>query len=389
MKKYLLIWLLMTLSLFAATIQTTQQQYTPLEAVSVTVSGMLGDQEDWVGIYPKDATNDWDNVVSWRWTGGIKNGTVTLDTLPDGEYEARAFFKNSFHTEARASFSVKGDLGAAVTTLKEEYKPQESIRVKISHALGNSEDWVGIYPKGATNDWDNVIDWRWTGGIKNGTLTLDGLPAGEYDVRLFFRNSFHTEASHLFDVKAPQPPKPVVYEDGEGALANWIVEEGDQHPVKKTPGFNSAHCVKFPTYWSRRSGTWHNYAEYRLYIKETTNTIFELDVGGVGEKMPHYYVGVLVKTKNGDRRMFWDSWYNHQNAGPERFDYGDTVLLFYPSPIELVRGWDLADVDLWEHFRVDLNEQLHLLEPDNDVVAVTAIDVSGGFLDNITLSPKE
>ncbi len=388
MVKYLFSFLCTALFLHAASISLTKTQYTPDEVVVAEVSGMLGDGEDWIGIYPQGADNAWENVVSWAWTGGVHEGSVTLDALPAGAYEARVFFQNSFHVEASQAFTVSGAVETTIVTAKRVYRPDEVVVVQVSGMSGNSDDWVGIYPKGAGNAWENVVSWAWTGGVHEGSITLDTLPAGEYEARAFFRNSFHVEARYTFSVEPEVAVEPILYEDAENGMADWIVEEGSRSPSIKSPGYNSSHCVKFPTYWKRdANGHWHNEAEYRLYIEETTNTIFEMDVGGVGQKMPHYFLGVHVTTLQGDRRMFWDSWYNHQGAGPMRYDYGGTVLLFYPSPIELVRGYGYSDVNLWEHFRVDLNQQLQLLEPDNRILTVTAITVSGGYLDNITLSP--
>jgi hypothetical protein len=378
-------------ALHAATINVSQDVYTSDEDIVVTFDNMLGDSEDWVGIYPSGASNDWDNVVNWSWTGGVKSGTVVLDALPQGNYEARAFYQNSFHTEAAVSFSVQN--GNAVTTIKTSkdlYTPDETVRVIVKHMLGDGEDWVGIYPAGSSNDWNNVVSWAWTDGIRNGTITLDNLPEGDYEARAFFNNSFNSEASYFFKVQSDQPvAEPIVYEDAENGINNWIVAEGNQHPSRIASGYHSSGCIKFPTKWKKVNGVWHNEAEYYLAIDPTTNKFLDVDVGGVGTKMPHYVIGVRVITEQGERKMYWDSWYNHQGAGPMRYDYGSgNVHLVYPSPIELVRGYGYTDVYLWEHFRVDLEAELHKLEPENNINTVIEIFTTGGFLDNITLSPN-
>ncbi len=84
MLKWMVSIMLFISALHAATINVSQDVYTSDEDIVVTFDNMLGDSEDWVGIYPSGASNDWDNVVNWSWTGGVKSGTVVLDALPQG-----------------------------------------------------------------------------------------------------------------------------------------------------------------------------------------------------------------------------------------------------------------------------------------------------------------
>ena len=60
------------------TIDTQKSQYSIGENIVVSFSNMSGDSEDWIGIYHAGAKTNWDNVVSWVWTGGKINGSVTL-----------------------------------------------------------------------------------------------------------------------------------------------------------------------------------------------------------------------------------------------------------------------------------------------------------------------
>jgi pimeloyl-ACP methyl ester carboxylesterase len=92
--------------LFANTphISVVKTLFAPDETVTVTVNNLAGNDDDWVGIYPDGVASDWGNEVGWAWTGGIKAGTVNIilyNNTPEGIYEARVFFKNSFQVEAR------------------------------------------------------------------------------------------------------------------------------------------------------------------------------------------------------------------------------------------------------------------------------------------------
>jgi hypothetical protein len=387
--KVVLLFLFSTSSLFSATIETTKTIYNIGEPIVVTLTGMLGDSDDWVGIYPKGASNEWDNVLAWDWTGGIADGNVSLSSVMAGAYEARVFFKNSFTVEAVVSFEVQTqqEIHTAIATSKTEYEIDEQIEVTVENMLGNHEDWIGIYPKGSSNEWENVVAWDWTGGIKNGTVSLPNIPAGAYEARAFFSNTFQTEAHVEFSVKSANL-QPTLYEDAEDELSDqWQKILGNYQPKKQTPGFESDYCVKLTPSWTKKDGYWQNLSEYWLHVNNANQKILDIDIGGCGAKMPHYFIGVRVTTQQGDRSMIWDSFFTHENVSAFRADYGNgSIELCYPSPVELVRGWFGADIDMWNHFRVDIEASLKLLEPDNSIISIKELTFSGGYLDNITLS---
>jgi hypothetical protein len=78
--------------------------------------------------------------------------------------------------------------------------------LKASTTQGAS--WVGIYKKGASNAWENVLLWSWVNEdnwiiFKKNSYRKALKFNTSYEARLFFNNSFHTEASKEF--KLPQP----------------------------------------------------------------------------------------------------------------------------------------------------------------------------------------
>jgi len=187
------------------TISTNKAVYSPNESISVTLSNMLGNNKDWIGIYPVGSDNSWGNVRAWKWTGGINDGTITLYGVDAGEYEVRAFFNNTYTVEAVKTFTVAQEgqnNPVSISTNKAVYSPNESISITLSNMLGDNKDWIGIYPVGSDNSWGNVRAWKWTEGIINGTITLSGLEAGEYEARAFFNNSYHLETIDTFSVVA-------------------------------------------------------------------------------------------------------------------------------------------------------------------------------------------
>ena len=86
-------------------------------------------------------------------------------------------------------------------TLKDVYKPNEIVSIKVNAVLSGDQDWVGVYPKNKNNSWSNVIAWNWV-GQGNTALIRDKkpMPVGEYEVRLFFHNSYQDEARYQFHV---------------------------------------------------------------------------------------------------------------------------------------------------------------------------------------------
>jgi len=90
-----------------------------------------------------------------------------------------------------------------IKTTQSTYNVDDTVSINVNTPLSGDEDWVGVYPAGASNDWGNVIAWNWV-GQGNTVLSRDQkpMPAGEYEIRLFFRNSFDVEATYAFTVQA-------------------------------------------------------------------------------------------------------------------------------------------------------------------------------------------
>ncbi len=88
------------------TLTLPKTRYRPDENIVVHFERMSGDDEDWIGIYPKTKNNDWENVVAWDWSDGRISGDIDLGRLNAGEYEVRAFYANGFETKAKIAFEV-------------------------------------------------------------------------------------------------------------------------------------------------------------------------------------------------------------------------------------------------------------------------------------------
>ena len=193
------------------------------------------------------------------------------------------------------------------------------------------------------------------------------------------------------------PEIPTVLEDAEGGTLNpnWQVVLGNEpgyiYPTPHIPGAPSGSGVL--VHHATGVGTLYR---YHLPVNNNSQRVLSMDMGGLPNHkynndtprgfIPHYGVGVIVETKFGRRIMTWDSWYKHQGYPPRKHDNGHNIFLNYPSPVEMVRGYGYAPTNLWTHFEVNLDDALHELEPNNEIIKIIIFHTTGGYLDNITLS---
>lgn len=104
--------------------------------------------------------------------------------------------------------SVCGQVAAqaGVKTGKDTYKSNEMIGVTYSGLPGNQKDWITIVRATApTNTYD---EWYYTSGQTNGTLVFRALPAGSYEVRVYYNWSdggYNVQGRHAFKVVDPEP----------------------------------------------------------------------------------------------------------------------------------------------------------------------------------------
>jgi hypothetical protein len=96
----------------------------------------------------------------------------------------------------------------SVTTSQASYQRGNAISVNFSKASGSAKDWIGLFTAGAPNT--AMLQWFYTDGTRAGTAGItsgkvnfpSGLPnAGKYEARLFFNNSYTSQASASFAVQ--------------------------------------------------------------------------------------------------------------------------------------------------------------------------------------------
>lgn len=213
---------------------------------SITFSATQA-QQAWIGIYEANQTTEWKNVRSWNW---LKDGVTTLNTkaLLAGEYEAKLFFNNSFDEEQKVSFTIKPD--------GNNTKPQvqRGERWGTFFATQKEQAWLGVYEADKTTDWENVKTWCW---LESGScnISLPILQAGDYEVRLFFNNSFKEEANFPFEIGRFPGNSAPIFDDNQtvsnsqpitvkhihrSTKGNWIgiFKEGSAYTRENLEGWN-------------------------------------------------------------------------------------------------------------------------------------------------------
>jgi len=131
-------------------------------------------------------------------------------------------------------YSSGNGLPLPIKTIQNTYHSDAIVSITVNTPLSGDKDWVGVYPVGASNDWANVIAWNWVPNA--GTFELSKIkkpmPEGEYEVRLFFHNSYQDEARYQFQV-IPKNDEIVPYvPDGlpENMMQNEAMNMDPNHP---------------------------------------------------------------------------------------------------------------------------------------------------------------
>jgi hypothetical protein len=409
----------------SAIVTTSKQTYLTDEKVEVLFENMLGDDQDWIGIYPAGSSNAWENIVTWDWTGGETEGLKRFDALEEGLYDVRVFFNNAFDTEASTQILIekkKVDLDTRVEMTKKVYSTDEKIIAMYDNISGGNEDWIAIYPVGSSNDWVNMLQWQWTANDKSGVANFDALPAGEYEVRVFFDNSFDTEATSTFSVVEREVTR-ILYDDFEDGIdPRWTryfgkdmtllnvgaVDQKVEHTERQVE-VQGQHALR--TYNSdglaQSSGYIFNFENPDKKFK-----FLEVDMR-IGESSHRFAFGVKMKTKFGNRKIEFASWLNHTlPSGVQIVEgpYGnvleghrqaftqDGVLHVHPAPSDYfvaTGGLGLlnqelfgVDTDKFVHYKIDIEKALKVLEPDNELEGIEWFITSGGDYDNLALSSK-
>ncbi len=115
MKALLILPFIFLLSFARPEIYLSKSVYEEGEDVVVYFEDLSGNANDWIGIYPRNSSNELKKSVGWFFTNGgealneesgYKNGRLVFRGIKSGEYEAKLFLNNSYDDIYKVSFKV-------------------------------------------------------------------------------------------------------------------------------------------------------------------------------------------------------------------------------------------------------------------------------------------
>ena len=200
MKKTTIIVLLLLIDFLNAAqlSQGSGFKYIEGDTIKIHFQQMEAKNKDWIAIYPKGSDNSWKNVIAWRWTKDKSYGIINFGKLPKGNYEARAFYNNSYQVEAALPFEIEARKDSNTIVFKQEDRTSIKFKYRKGAKIENS-DWMAIYKLNDSNAWGNVIKWAWVKDLKENTFHFDGDFFGDYEIRFFRNNSFTVDSKSFFD----------------------------------------------------------------------------------------------------------------------------------------------------------------------------------------------
>ena len=225
-KKIILIVLLINSFLFARDIDFEIQNKQPNGAITVACDTINSANKDWIAIYPKGSSADWNNVIKWKWVRELPKSkglyyflySDAFQIKKTGDYEIRYFKDNTYEIYKSFDFTIKSS-ESYLSNIYIDGGVENELRVMLDGFTKGVTapaklDWIGIYKKGDNNDWNNVLQWKWAKDtfwdmrwkIMNIDEKSDKYEAGvQYEVRYFLNNSYQTyKKSKPFRVKDPK-----------------------------------------------------------------------------------------------------------------------------------------------------------------------------------------
>jgi hypothetical protein len=175
-------------SVAASSIGSDQPSYSTGVPVTISWSGLPGNQHDFVAIAPAGSPS---NVIStWRYTNGAAAGSFSYIGLPNGTYVARAFLNDTYTLLVQsAPFTISGATTATVTRNKSSYAPGEDVVITWSGLPGYPQDWIAMSPQNGLPH--EIVRWAYTNGQSSGTLTFPApTQPGNYEIRAYINNQY-------------------------------------------------------------------------------------------------------------------------------------------------------------------------------------------------------
>ena len=152
---------------------------------------------DWIAVYPKGSSTDWENVIKWQWVTDIGDREYTIPTLKNGDYEVRYFKNNSYTISDSYALHIDHDKPRVFHKLHKYKNGYAMVLINDGNLKYGEKDWIAYYKKGTSTAWKNVLKWHWVKDLRcnvpnecHDAVPPEDLAPGEYELRYFKNNSF-------------------------------------------------------------------------------------------------------------------------------------------------------------------------------------------------------
>jgi hypothetical protein len=168
-----------------ATGVATQPSYATGSPIAVTFSGLPGNTTDWLAL--STVGSDVNTFVTFKYTNGLKSGSIDLDSVPDGDYTARAYENNTYNLISESAPFTVGS-GIKVTTSAASYPAFSPVTINFAGLPGNTTDWIAISAVNSAPT--SFVTYKYTGGATSGSVDVAGVAGGTYVARAYENNTY-------------------------------------------------------------------------------------------------------------------------------------------------------------------------------------------------------
>lgn len=183
---------------FNPTVSISNQTNYSGDMIPISVDGLAAFDGEFVGIFPAGSSNDWGNALEWEWTDDIRSGEISaLHGVSAGDYQIRVFYDGDMELETFTNVTVKANINinTSISTDNNTYEDNERITVSFDGMPGNEADIIGIYKVGAGSSVHSAETLEWTNGREKGSVSLDPVEAGQYEIRAYHQGADDTSVS--------------------------------------------------------------------------------------------------------------------------------------------------------------------------------------------------
>ncbi|MCH2059247.1 MAG: hypothetical protein MK183_01345 [Verrucomicrobiales bacterium] len=265
------------------------------EDVVVSWANAPGNFNDWIAIYPRGITPT-TGSTAWFYVNGTKGTTVGIEEgsvtfiigsedhpgLIPGQWTAWYLLEDGYNP---ATAGVDFDITAPPVPMefsldKVRYESGEDVVVSWANAPGNSNDWIGIYPRGITPAAGvGSTAWLYAGEVGEGSVTFNtitdhpGLISGQWTAWYLLEDGYDPATAGVdFDIVPSVYTLNVIAPSGGSVDGAGTYQSGATATVTATPDLGYLF-----TAWSGDASGSDNPLSVTMESNKTIGATFEQD----------------------------------------------------------------------------------------------------------------